>query len=365
AESHAQAGLDDMPAKPAANAVPGHSPNVHPTSDNPDVAPAVQEPRVEKAPDPSVLPHVSAPVLPEEDAWPDAPPEVSAPPVVPVVEDVSSASPDLVVITLEDDRLNQASGPEIELEVDPDPSRLELAVLEEPQTAPVLLSTQQRRQLRSEQIIYATLRMTPNPAIAPVPDDDAINIRVPGQIAMRARCLLSVIAWASGFRLEQEARGGGVPQELIEETLGEGMQRRLTRMEQLFLETDPPGTRERHAVAWRIEALAVLLRVIGVMPRLPSPAEEVNPETVFNLAFEALIRRNEKPGLALGESGLLDLLDLYRRLHGLVQEKGQIGIQTDVLRERRHALEWLITEADSKSLAWDEVDLVIPMRPGA
>jgi hypothetical protein len=143
--------------------------------------------------------------------------------------------------------------------------------------------------------------------------------------------------------------------------------RRLTARERMFLAADPPPDAEREAMGLKAESLAVLLRALGVLKRLPMPNEDVDPALVFNLGFEVLVRAGKRPPLAITEGVALDLRDFYQRLHWIQRmaqlrgQKGPAGLRGEVLRERRHAIEWLVCSYESGFVEWDRVDIGLPL----
>lgn len=231
-------------------------------------------------------------------------------------------------------------------------------------TKPAAPSAEARRK-RSEAMLERW-RLSPPPLPAGLSDEEAI-LRPAGAVAWRALCLMTLLAWASGFSLADEARAVGVPDETVQHVFGQEVARRLTTRERMFLAADPPSDAEREAMSIKAESLAVLLRALGILKRLPMPNEDVDPALVFNLGFEVLVRAGKRPPLAITESAALDLRDFYQRLHWIqrmAQLRGQkvpAGLRGDVLRERRHALEWLVTSYETGFVDWDRVDIGLPL----
>lgn len=218
----------------------------------------------------------------------------------------------------------------------------------------------QRRKARSERIIGAALKEFPHQDIPPSYNDDAILIRQPSAIIWRCRCLLAITAWASDFKIEDEARLSDISTTQIEAFLGKEMHEQLTPEEALFL-SHIPTQKEKEQEIEKIDALAVLLRALGILKRLPPPDQAVDSSTVFNLGFNALIKQTKEYSLSIGEGAILDLLDLYRRLDWMMQnsDTNTKKISCNILHQRRHALEWLISSLERPFPAWNEVDLSI------
>jgi hypothetical protein len=221
------------------------------------------------------------------------------------------------------------------------------------------------RRKRSEAML-ARWRLTPPPLPAGMADEEAI-LRPAGAVAWRALCLMTVLAWASGFSLADEARAVGVPDETVQRVFGQEVARRLTTRERTFLAADPPPEHEREAMALKAESLAVLLRALGILKRLPMPNEDADPALVFSLGFQVLVRAGQRPPLAITEAMALDLRDFYQRLHWIQRmaqlrgQKSPAGLRGEVLRERRHAIEWLVSSYETGFVDWDRVDIGLPL----
>jgi hypothetical protein len=221
------------------------------------------------------------------------------------------------------------------------------------------------RRRRSEAML-ARWRLPPPPLPAGMADEEAV-LRPAGAVAWRALCLMTVLAWASGFSLADEARAVGVPDETVQQVFGQEVARRLTMRERMFLAADPPPEQECEAMGLKAESLAVLLRALGILKRLPMPNEDVDPALVFNLGFQVLVRAGQRPPLAITEAMALDLRDFYQRLHWIQRmaqlrgQKSPAGLRGEVLRERRHAIEWLVSSYETGFVDWDRVDISLPL----
>jgi hypothetical protein len=225
-------------------------------------------------------------------------------------------------------------------------------------------SAEARRQ-RSEAML-ARWRLPPPPLPAGMADEEAV-LRPAGAVAWRALCLMTVLAWASGFSLADEARAVGVPDEKVQQVFGQEIARRLTMRERMFLAADPPPEQECEAMGLKAESLAVLLRALGILKRLPMPNEDVDPALVFSLGFQVLVQAGQRPPLAITEAMALDLRDFYQRLHWIQRmaqlrgQKSPAGLRGEVLRERRHAIEWLVSSYETGFVDWDRVDISLPL----
>jgi len=249
--------------------------------------------------------------------------------------------------------------------LDPDLAAALAAPSEPAATAKPAAPSAEARRRRSEAMLERW-RLAPPPLPAGLSDEEVI-LRPAGAVAWRALCLMTLLARASGFSLADEARAVGVPNETVQHVFGQEVARRLTARERMFLAADPPSDAEREAMGLKAESLAVLLRALGVLKRLPMPNEDVDPALVFNLGFEALVRAGKRPPLAITEGMALDLRDFYQRLHWIQHmaqlrgQKGPAGLRGEVLRERRHAIEWLVCSSESGFVEWDRVDISLPL----
>lgn len=337
----------DLPARPSVPPPEPPPPAVGATPEPSAPSSASEEP-------PAAIPAPAEPPLASADAEPPPPeaepkPDLPAGPTAPVFEPSGVAPP--------------SSGDRPVL--DPDLAAA-LAAPAEPAAAarPAAPSAEARR--RRSEAMLERWRLAPPPLPAGMSDEEAI-LRPAGAVAWRALCLMTLLAWASGFSLADEARAVGVPDETVQQVFGQEVARRLTARERMFLAADPPPDAEREAMGLKAESLAVLLRALGVLKRLPMPNEDVDPALVFSLGFEVLVRGGKRPPLAITEGVALDLRDFYQRLHWIQRmaqlrgQKGPTGLRGEVLRERRHAIEWLVSSYEIGFVEWDRVDIGLPL----
>jgi len=367
------------PAVPSASeAVPSALP-LEPVSVPPSETPAPDAPAPapvpDPVPDPVAVPEPAPEPAPEaagsaEATEPEPAPAASVPEVVSVLPATEALiptgaegePPPLVQPALSEQPAPSDGGGSA---LDPDLAAALAAPSEPPASAKPPAPSAEARRRRSEAML-ARWRLAPPPLPAGLSDEEAI-LRPAGAVAWRALCLMTLLAWASGFSLADEARAVGVPDETVQHVFGQEVARRLTARERMFLAADPPPDAEREAMGLKAESLAVLLRALGVLKRLPMPNEDVDPALVFNLGFEVLVRGGKRPPLAITEAMALDLRDFYQRLHWIQRmaqlrgQKGPTGLRGEVLRERRHAIEWLVRSYESGFVEWDRVDIGLPL----
>lgn len=124
----------------------------------------------------------------------------------------------------------------------------------------------------------------------------------------------------------------------------------LTPQERTLLQGDAVSEADAIRFSWRVEAMVPLMWAIGLIDELWFPAEDVNAQEMLDywqdFAHDDLSRIGHRD-----VEEILDQADLIYRLHGAVRD-GAEGVLPDVVRERHHALNWLIGyEGDD----WDDV----------
>lgn len=125
-----------------------------------------------------------------------------------------------------------------------------------------------------------------------------------------------------------------------------------------FLRDEPPETQKAINMSWRFEAAMVLLWALGFVEDLQRPDKTYNSENMSEWVKtgaynDLLARTNIRP-----QSAILNEADLIYRYHWaaknarLVEEIEPTGLDEGVLRERHHALNWLIGYDGQE---WDDV----------
>lgn len=220
------------------------------------------------------------------------------------------------------------------------------------------------RRMRSEEILYSSLKVMPSALIAPVPDASQVTMRSMSDMLLRMRCLMVVIGWGYGIDVKQALREAGLSVQEINTVLSGRTRATFSRTERVFLAHRPDIDDIEHMVVMS-EALGVFLRVAGTLPAMPSPSDAVNHNLVYTMGMSRVLTDpNAKLTQMLDINALLSMVDLYRRLHWLcLTYKDFLGdyIRLPVILARRRALEWLLAPRGSNFFDWDNVSLDIPM----
>jgi hypothetical protein len=174
------------------------------------------------------------------------------------------------------------------------------------------------------------------------------KLRSADEIARRALALVVVAL-----------KGEGADQALVNKVAADlGVDADLSPKERAFLGNAAPSKNELLQFEWRYEALHVLLWAIGFVDKLERPDRTVDVQATVKLFVD-----NKRAGLMAKArlrpaAEILDAADLIYRYHWATSEaelKGQpapAGLDSDVVLERHHALNWLIGYAGQ---AWDDV----------
>ena len=149
----------------------------------------------------------------------------------------------------------------------------------------------------------------------------------------------------------------GQPHELMEKIFEmSGGEPHLSPDERSFVELADPQEQEWVQFHWRIEGVYTLQWALGLWDEFLEPDELCDMNGVLGLVVE----RGARESASLRpKSEVLDLLDLYYRLHWACTQariegsEDALPVEPGVVMERRYALEWLAdTEAE-----WDAVEM--------
>ncbi|ESQ79788.1 DUF4272 domain-containing protein [Asticcacaulis sp. YBE204] len=125
----------------------------------------------------------------------------------------------------------------------------------------------------------------------------------------------------------------------------------LTPDEREFLQSGKVVETDGIKFSWRIEAIVPLAWAIGLYADLWFPEEETHAEDVLeyweSFSHPDLTRIGHREA-----ADILDQADLIYRAHWAVREGASNGLHGGVVRERHHALNWLICYEDDD---WDDV----------
>jgi hypothetical protein len=179
-----------------------------------------------------------------------------------------------------------------------------------------------------------------------------VQWRNPAEVVGRVLALLAVSAYAEGIR-----DGNPLDIEQIRERLPAALEH-LSPKEYAFLQTRDPDAHTVTQMGWRYESVAILAWAAGLWPELNSPETICDvPGLTSSLLGAAEHGLPTSPGLR-NASDMLDELDMTLRTHWVIREAelGRRELPADiipgVIRERHHALNWLVRfeQAD-----WDDV----------
>ncbi|MEW4454360.1 DUF4272 domain-containing protein [Bremerella sp. JC817] len=210
----------------------------------------------------------------------------------------------------------------------------------------------QRKEATEQQL--ATLGIPTLPSLPPVVGECEVQLRSAEEVARRTLSLLVV-----AIRAEMLAEKQPVPQEEMRRRLPLAFES-LTPDETTFMQTDMPDQQSVMNFVWRYEALFLLQWALGHFDTLPFPEEICDvPAVVRDIldrdAAEMIATAKLRPA-----AEILEAVDLHLRLHWATTEirqrkqKPPSNINTSVLIERRHALNWLICFEDAD---WDDVSI--------
>lgn len=212
-----------------------------------------------------------------------------------------------------------------------------------------IYASQLMRKLRTEDL----LDKFDIPSISHLPfvdPDEMANCKTPDQIAKRAIGLNWYCAALLGGDVD------GVMKEIAEQNL----KPYLSGSEWSKLQSRNITEHDRINASWRMEALAVLLWALGLIPDFAFPDEMTPPDRLVDwIGYKADLGSYLQKAKPKTNSELLDMLDLRYRVHWATRnarlngEPEPAGLSESIAEERHYAIEWICNqEFDS----WDEVE---------
>ena len=133
----------------------------------------------------------------------------------------------------------------------------------------------------------------------------------------------------------------------------------FTPTERSFLQARWPNRQDLVRFSWRYECVNLLLWALQIFEDLPKPYEVADvdwiAETLKGLGTDGMLKRAK----LRAQSELLDECDLAYRYHWAVVDArlhgrpAPNGLNSGVVEERHHALNWLIGYCDNAD--WDSV----------
>ncbi|MGE0164354.1 MAG: DUF4272 domain-containing protein [Dongiaceae bacterium] len=131
----------------------------------------------------------------------------------------------------------------------------------------------------------------------------------------------------------------------------------MSPQERSFIDDTAPPRDACVQMSWRYECLWVLLWALGLINELGSPDRQMDPAVAMGI-IDNLGRERLAAQARLRPAGeLLDAADLIYCCHWAVRDaeffgrEPPPGLDPGVVRERHHALNWLIGHGED----WDEV----------
>ncbi len=174
--------------------------------------------------------------------------------------------------------------------------------------------------------------------------------REPDEVGLRIICLALV-----------SMKGAGADHRFVLDGVQHyDVQDDLSPDEKSFIFNPQPSDHQMLQLSWRVEAANALLWSVGLVEALSYPSDTCDWNTFWK-SFHQDDRSEFLQGLELRpQSIILDEADLIYRLHwavrnaSLSRREPPAGLNSNVVMERHHALNWLVAPAD-EPYPWDEV----------
>jgi len=184
-----------------------------------------------------------------------------------------------------------------------------------------------------------------------VEDEKQIKPRTPEEVA--SRCLAVVLCALKG---ETKGEDQAFIDKIVKEYAAD---KHFSEEEASFIKNLSPQQQNLIDFCWRYECVHVFLWALGHIEGLKPPG------TICDVAHDVGVIRNVGPEAFIGQAVLrpqadiLNMADLYYRLHWAAMEMRLKGKQSDminegIIRERHRALNWLIRYMNQE---WDDVTM--------
>lgn len=173
-----------------------------------------------------------------------------------------------------------------------------------------------------------------------------VTIRSGEEIVYRLLCLTAVA----------QAAFAGTPAPVLPFVGRWKLDPHLSPQERECLQGDAVSEADAVRFSWRVEAMVPLMWAIGLIDELWFPSEDVNAQEILDY-WQGFSHDDPRRIGHRDVEEILDQADLIYRIHWAVREGGAVregaqGPIPEVVRERHHALNWLIGyEGDD----WDDV----------
>jgi hypothetical protein len=214
-----------------------------------------------------------------------------------------------------------------------------------------VIATKDQQARRAQSEAYCRAHGVPyykNPTAMFTDSEAETNLRTRDQVVDRALALVFI-----GLKSE-----GMSPAQLAEIDKAYRISSKLTPDERAYVTASHPTEQQRTDANWRYEGLHVLLWALGYVPSLSYPDRmcEVAPDVkIIHDLSEAQFREHAK---LRSKKEILDQADLILRLDWactearLKKQPAPGELNSEVVVERHHALNWLIQYGDQE---WDDV----------
>lgn len=192
-------------------------------------------------------------------------------------------------------------------------------------------------------------------SLPPVLGEAEVVTKSPQEVALRSIALMMAAVQAESMSQEK----GSMAAEFKERY--PWAWQALTPAEFAFMTNAAPAEQEMLNFSWRYEALNVLAWAMGIQPALPFPDAVCEVAGLVRALSSAAERLREDPPQLRPVAELLDQLDFHFRLHWMARQarldrqEPPGGLDSSVIQERHHALNWLLGFGNF-DVAWDDID---------
>jgi hypothetical protein len=202
--------------------------------------------------------------------------------------------------------------------------------------------------------LLSNIRPAPPASMPPCLGEAEVALRPASELLERALALFCVAAQGVAVLNDEESV---IP--FMREQNPTGIDA-LTPQEKTFVEAEVSDAHAALQMAWRYEALNVLLWALSIGPNLASAGETADVSALSQRVLEIAKDGNRKLDLRPA-SEILDALDLTWRQHWITRQARQEGVEVEgldpgVVMERHHALNWITGFQNDPGTDWDDTD---------
>jgi len=187
-----------------------------------------------------------------------------------------------------------------------------------------------------------------NPNSLFVETDEKVKLRTQDEVVDRALALCYIGLKSEG--LEQK--------DLSQMNNDFGINAKLTPNEKAYVNAEQPSEQQTIDANWRYESLHVLLWALGYVDTLSYPDKMCNVAEDVKIIYELKEQGFRQKAKLRSKKEILDQADLILRLNWacvsarIKGEEAPSGLNSSVVVERHHALNWLINYLNQN---WDDV----------